>query len=389
MVTGMDYQARLAEVRLRMDEAGIDVMFLPRRSANLFYLTGFRRHLDHGSDKNAYGDWASGAYIGREGGIVVLAPRMGGAFEQGESQGKAWIDDVWLIDERDRPADVMRRAINAVAGSVNGVAIDDHAWSETTLALHDLLPNALLSATAPIIAPMRMIKDADEIAVMRRASALADRAFQETLSILVPGVSEFEVAREIDYQFQRAGADYTSFESNITFTSATEGSSQTLLRTSLGRTLKYGDSVTFDFGCVLDGYCSDFGRSAFVGEPPADYRKIHDIVLDAQREAVSVMKSGQITAAEVNAVARKVIAEAGYDKGFTHRLGHGIGIALHEPPFLDAVNNTILQSGMTFTVEPSVRIPGKFGNRVEDIVLVTEHGGDVFNSFPHDLVIVE
>jgi Xaa-Pro aminopeptidase len=384
----VDYRGRLSSVRQQMAKRGIDVMFLPRGSANLFYLTGFRRPLEHGSDKNAYGDWASGAWIGRDGGLVVLAPRMGGIFEQGERQGKDWVDDVWLIQEQEQPADVMRRAIREVAGSVMRIAIDDHAWAETTLALRDLFPNAAQMTTAPILGPMRMIKDADEIAVMKRASAAADEAFRTTLPILKPGVSEFEVAREIDYQFQKAGADYTSFESNVSFVSPREGTSRTLLRTSLGRRLEYGDSVTFDFGCVVDGYCSDFGRSAFVGEPPEEYRRIHQIVLDAQAAAIPAMKADQITASEANGIARTVIADAGYDAGFTHRLGHGIGIALHEPPYLDAVNDTVLQAGMTFTVEPSIRIPGKFGNRVEDVVLVTEQGGEVFNSYPHDLVIV-
>jgi Xaa-Pro aminopeptidase len=283
----------------------------------------------------------------------------------------------------------MRQVITELAGSVGHVALDDHAWFETSVALQKILPKGRFSAASTFIAPMRMIKDGDEIEVMRRAARICDEAFQNTLPILKPGVSEFDVAREIDYQFQKAGADYTSFESNISFVSPKAGSSQTLLRTSLGRKLEPGDSVTFDVGCVLEGYCSDFGRSAYVGEPPEEYRRIHSIVLEAQAAAIPAMKAGQITASGANAIARAVIAEAGYDAGFTHRLGHGIGISLHEPPFLDAVNDTVLQAGMTFTVEPSIRVPGQFGNRVEDIVLVTENGGEVFNRYSHDLVIVE
>lgn len=385
----MRYDERLRAARDRMGDLDIDLLFLPRRSANLFYLTGIRRHLDHGSDKNAYGDWASGAYIARDGGIIVLAPRMGGAYEQSEADGKPWINQVRLIQEQEDPQDVMRQVIAELAGNAGHVALDDHAWFETSVALQQILPQARFSAASAFIAPMRMIKDADEIAVMRRAALMCDEAFHNTLPILKPGVSEFEVAREIDYQFQRAGADYTSFESNISFVSPKAGSSQTLLRTSLGRKLEPGDSVTFDVGCVLEGYCADFGRSAYVGEPPEEYRRIHSIVLEAQAAAIPAMKAGEITASGANAIARAVIAEAGYDAGFTHRLGHGIGISLHEPPFLDAVNDTVLQAGMTFTVEPSIRVPGQFGNRVEDIVLVTENGGEVFNRYSHDLVIVE
>jgi len=144
----------------------------------------------------------------------------------------------------------------------------------------------------------------------------------------------------------------------------------------------------FDFGCVLDGYCSDFGRCAFVGEPPEEYRRVHALVLQAQAEAMSAMRAGQVTAAELKAIARRVIEEAGYGEGFTHRLGHGIGVTVHEPPYLDVVDQTVLQANMTFTVEPSVVVPGRFGNRVEDVVLVTERGGQSLNRAPHDLVIV-
>jgi Xaa-Pro aminopeptidase len=146
--------------------------------------------------------------------------------------------------------------------------------------------------------------------------------------------------------------------------------------------------VTFDFGCVLDGYCSDFGRSAFAGEPGAEYRTVHATVLAAQAEAMRAMRAGRCTGAEANAIARRVIADAGYDAGFTHRLGHGIGVTVHEPPWLDVVEGGLLQERMCFTVEPSIYVPGRLGNRVEDVVLVTEGGGVSLNEAPHDLVIV-
>jgi Xaa-Pro aminopeptidase len=195
------------------------------------------------------------------------------------------------------------------------------------------------------------------------------------------------VAREIDYQFQLAGAEYTSFETGITFTGTSAATAGTM-RTGQ-RALAYGDSITFDFGCVLDGYCSDFGRSAFLGEPSAEYRRVHQIVLESQAAGMAVMKAGVGTCSQANAVARKVIADAGYDAGFTHRLGHGIGVTVHESPFLDFMDHTVLQQNMCFTVEPSIRMPGRFGNRVEDVVLVTEAGGVSLNQASHDLVVVE
>ncbi len=383
----MDYQGRLATLRKRMEERGVDLVYLTR-GANLFYLAGVRRHYDHGTDHNAYGDWASGAFIAREGGLILLAPQMGGGFWVTEGQDKPWIDAVRLIPENASPGEEMCKAIGELSRTVRHVAVDERTWGQTILAFNEFFPDVRLSLASDLITPMRMIKDADEIAAMSRASEMADAVYTRSLPIVKPGVTEFEVAREIDYQFQQAGAEGTSFETGVVFVSAGGAARQGAARATAQRRLQPGDSVTFDFGCVLDGYCSDFGRSAFVGEPSAEYRRAHDLVLTAQAEAIKAMKAGTITATELNAVARKVIADGGYDAGFTHRLGHGIGVTVHEPPFLDVVNQTVLQENMLFTIEPSVRVPGHFGNRVEDVVLVTPQGGVSLNHAPHTLTIV-
>jgi Xaa-Pro aminopeptidase len=235
---------------------------------------------------------------------------------------------------------------------------------------------------------MRMIKEDEAIDHMRMAGEITDFAFQKAMAQLKPEVTELEIAREIDYQLKVGGAEYTSFVTGVRFTRAEELRSVSVGRVSASK-LMPGDSVTFDFGCVYQGYCSDFGRSAFVGEPPAEYLRIHDIVLQAQAEAMQAMKAGQITAREANAVARGVIEAEGYGEGFTHRLGHGIGITVHEEPFLDNVNDTVLQANMTFTVEPSIRIPGRFANRVEDVVQVTPDGAVSLYGTDHRLYIVE
>jgi Xaa-Pro aminopeptidase len=384
----MDFQRRIEALQARMEEASVELVCL-LRGANLFYLTGIRRPLEHGTDHNAYGDWASVALIGRRGGAVVLAPRMGGTFYRDEAQGKPWVQEVRLIQESEDPAEVLRQAVEAVAGTPRRVALDERLWARTVLELRRLLPEAMFSLASELLAPMRMIKDAEEIAAMRRAAELADRVFEAVIRHLVAGVTEFEVALEVERQFTLLGAEYTSFETGVFFIGEGEPPRETTTRSSTGRRLRHGDSVMFDFGCVLDGYCSDFGRCAFVGEPPEEYRRIHELVLHAQTEAMRAMRAGQVTAAEVNAVARRVIEEAGYGEGFTHRLGHGIGVTVHEPPYLDVVDQTLLQANMTFTVEPSVVLPGRFGNRVEDVVLVTERGGQSLNRAPHDLVIVD
>ncbi len=383
----MDYQQRLDTFRQRMEAAGVDLVYLTR-GANLFYLTGVRRQYDHGTDHNAYGDWACGAYMGRNGGLILIGPRMGGSFYVAEAEGKPWIADVRLIQESETPLDIMSQTV-AKFGKVDHVALDERTWARTSGTLDSLLPDARFSLVSDLISPMKMIKDADEISAMRRASALADKVFDLVIPKLKSGVSELDITTEVDYQFLKNGAEFTSFPTGVYIIGPDEAGAWPGESHGGGRVLRPGDSLMFDFGCVLDGYCSDFGRSVFVGEPPTEYRRVHETVLEAQRVAIQAMKSGQITASELNAKARKVIADAGYDEGFTHRLGHAIGVTVHEPPFLDVMDHTVLQTGMMFTIEPSVMQRGNFGNRVEDVVMVTETGGEVLNSARHDLTVVE
>lgn len=384
----MDYQKRLETVRQKMDQAGIDLMFL-KRGANLFYLTGVRRQLEHQTDHHAFAEWITGALIGRDGGITLLSPRMGGSFYEREAVDKPWINKVRLVKEDEVPEEVLKQEIKQFPGSMHQVSVDDRAWAEALLALQASLPDASFSRASDLITPMRTIKSDEEIEAMRRAAEVTDAVFEQVIPFLRPGITEFDVAEEIEARFQQAGAEYLSFQTGIVFAGTEGGRVDGITRAKGSRTLNVGDSVTFDFGCVVDGYCSDFGRSAFIGEPPEEYRKIHNIVLDAQAEAIKAMKAGQITTAETNAIARKVIADAGYDEGFTHRLGHGIGVTVHEPPFLDVMDHTVLAENMVFTVEPSIRLTNSYTNRVEDCVRVTAAGGESLNKARHDLTIVE
>jgi Xaa-Pro aminopeptidase len=372
-----------------MGEQGVGLLYLTP-GANLFYLTGVMRHEQGGTDHNAWGDWAVGAYLGLEGDILFLAPRMGGAFYQVETRDKPWLAQVRLIQEAEDPLDVMRDTLKHFNLNGQRIALDDRAWAQTVRAFQRLLPDNEYTLASPLIAPMRMIKEEAELDLMRHAGVITDQVFQKALAVLRPGCTEVDVASEIDHQFKAHGAEYTSFVTGIRFVGPGQARTDTddAPRAS-EKKLMPGDSVTFDFGCVYQGYCSDFGRSAFVGEPPAEYLKVHDIVLRSQQAGMAAMKAGQTTGAEVNRVARKVIEDEGYGPYFTHRLGHGIGVTVHETPWLDSVEKAVLQENMTFTVEPSIRVPDRFGNRVEDIVLVTPAGGVSLYNTDRRLYIVD
>jgi Xaa-Pro aminopeptidase len=385
----MRYPERLVEFRRRMAEAEVDLVYLPR-GANLFYLAGIKRQYDHGTDHNAYGDWACGGYIGREGGVVLVAPRMGGSFFTEQATDKEWIDHVRLIQETETPLEVMRAVVEGF-GTVKHVALDERTWTRTSDALRALLPEARFSLASDLVNPMKMIKDEDELLWMRVASGLADQVFAAVIPKLKLGISQLDIMTEIDYQFYKVGAEFTSFPTAVYINGPGSAVPEPLTAHEFFGTRKLhpGDSLMFDFGAVFEGYCSDFGRSVFAGEPTPEYLRVHETVLEAQRVAVAAMKTLKATTRDINALARQVIAEAGYDDGFTHRLGHAIGCTVHEPPFLDIMDDTILRTGMTFTVEPSIIYPGRFGNRVEDVVMVTALGGEVFNQASHELTVIE
>jgi len=372
-----------------MQERQIDLMFLPR-GGNLFYVAGIRRQLEHGTDHNAYGDWLSGGYIQPDGPVHMVAPRMGGGFWLREAEGKPWVRDVRLILEPEPPIGVLREQLDraGLLGKRGRIALDERTWAQFTIALRELAPDLEIVSANEIIAPMRMIKSEEELAAMQHGSDLTDQVFRTILGFLKPGVTEFEVAHEIDFQFVRLGAEYTSFETGVFFIQPQKAEDEKTVRSG-ERALRHGDSIMFDFGGLIDGYASDFGRSAFLGEPGAEYLKAHDAVITSQAEAMKAMKAGQCTAAQANAIARKVIADAGFDDGFTHRLGHGIGVTVHEPPFLDGVDEIVLRRNMVFTVEPSIMYWDRFGNRIEDMVVVTETGGEPMSQIERKLFIIE
>jgi Xaa-Pro aminopeptidase len=380
----MDWQGRLARVRTAMDRAGISLLFL-RPEANLFYLTGIRRQPPHYTDDNHYGERAVGAYIGpRE--VILVAARMGSGFYVEEAKGKPWITDLRILMEGEDPDAVMAEAARKAAGGGRAIATDNRAWAETIRSLRRLYPDAEHALAGDLLSPMRAIKDADELARMRRAAAITDDVHAHIVTKLKPGATEFDIGHEIDYQFRVRGCEFPSFVTGVRFNRPGVTRLHELRVTT--RKLERGDSITFDYGCLYEGYCSDFGRTAFCGDPPADFVKMHDTVIQAQAAANAAMKAGQITAEAANAVARGVLREAGYDAYFTHRLGHGIGMTVHEPPFLDVNQKDILQDQMTFTVEPSSKVPNGHACRVEDIVLVTPSGGVPLMTTSRTLTVV-
>lgn len=224
-------------------------------------------------------------------------------------------------------------------------------------------------ATREIVEELRMLKDAQEIEAMEKAAAIADRAWSELLPKMVPGVSERELALELEFSMRRYGAEGLAFE--VILASGPNGA---LPHARPGeRVLAAGDLVVMDFGARYGGYCSDMTRTVSIGKTCSRSRTIYDIVLEAQLSALAAVGPGK-TGQEIDNVARQIIEKAGYGEQFGHGLGHGVGLAIHEEPRLSPKGNKTLQPGMVVTVEPGIYLPGFGGVRIEDLVLVTEDG---------------
>jgi len=376
----MNYTERLGRVRQTMERQDIDLLYLTP-SANMQYLTGIPRDRPNFGNVNYPGGWVLGALIGREVGPLVVAPRMVADYDLPAHV----LSGVRSLPDQGDPFSFMA-GILAEFGSVRHVAIENRAWAETVLNLRRLLPDATWSAASEILAPLRMVKDEDEIATMRHAAHMADQVLDAVVPRLRVGMSELDVALEVDAQMIRLGSLGPSFTTNV-FTMGS-GEAREMREKVSERPLVAGVSLSFDFGCVYEDYCSDFGRTVFIGEPSAEFRRAYDKVIEAHDAAIRAMMSGRITAEGANAIARKVIDDAGFGAHFRHRLGHGIGLDVHEPPFLTTGDTTVLQTGMAFTVEPSIYWVGALGTRIEDVVIVRPDGGETLNESSSALRVV-
>jgi Xaa-Pro aminopeptidase len=258
----------------------------------------------------------------------------------------------------------------------------DHLTVAARSRLAGLLPsNIRLRDAPPLVEQARMIKDAEEIDCIRSAVLLGASLFDRALETIRPGILETDVAAEMEYSARRAGADAMSFETIIA-----SGQRSALPHGRASRTaIPAREFVVCDFGVILSGYCSDMTRTVHVGRASAEARRIYQAVKRAQQAGLDAVKPG-VSVDEVDRAVRKSLQGSGLAKHFTHSTGHGVGLEIHEAPRLAAGQSEILQPGMVITIEPGVYIPGKWGVRIEDMVVVTEQGCEVLTPTSKELV---
>ncbi|CAN3129451.1 Xaa-Pro peptidase family protein [Mycobacterium sp. smrl_JER01] len=274
-----------------------------------------------------------------------------------------------------------------VADAMPGGVPLDVAVTDSMPALH-LLPLADVLGAVPVLATdvlrtLRMIKDPAEVDALRKAGAAIDRVHARVPQFLVPGRTEADVAADIAEAIVAEGHSEVAF---IIVGSGPHGADPH--HECSDRELRAGDVVVVDIGGPYDpGYNSDSTRTYSIGEPDAEVARRYAVLQRAQRAAVEIVRPG-VTAEQVDAAARAVLAAEGLAEAFVHRTGHGIGLSVHEEPYIVAGNSLPLQEGMAFSVEPGIYFPGQWGARIEDIVIVTADGAESVNNRPHDLVVV-
>jgi Xaa-Pro dipeptidase len=243
------------------------------------------------------------------------------------------------------------------------------------------LPQARLVDNNPVMR-MRMHKDEDEIARMRKAIAIAEAGLTATIPLMKIGMTELELSAEIGLQTGRAGNEIPG---NPMVAAGPNGANPH--SSTSNRPLQPGDLLVIDFGAVYGGYCADITRTFAVGEPPAEFARIHQVTMQANAAGLAAARPG-VPAGDVDRAARSLIESAGYGPYFTHRTGHGLGTEPHEEPYIYAENTLLLEPGMVFTIEPGIYLPGQAGARVEDDVVITASGAESLSTMPRELIVV-
>ena len=245
-------------------------------------------------------------------------------------------------------------------------------------------PQAELLSLPDLVSYLRSVKDPTEIEKIRQAVKIADDAFASVIKTIEIGQTEEEIALDLEYSMRRAGASGGSFD----FIVASGVRSALPHGSASSKKIHLGEFLTMDFGAIYEGYCSDITRTVFLGEPEEKHQEVYQVVLAAQRAGIAAVAPGR-TGKEVDAVARKIIVDAGYGEYFGHGLGHSVGLAIHEGPNLNMREERVLEPGMVITVEPGIYIPDWGGVRIEDIVLVTENGCEVLTQAPKEFISFE
>jgi Xaa-Pro aminopeptidase len=352
-----------------MEVKGVDLLALTP-GPNMTYMTGFREEP---------GERLLAALFPLDGNPVFIVPEL---YEEQVSR-TTWMNDLRPWRDSDDPRRLLTEVLEEVGLGRGRVALDTKMWARFVLMFQKALPQAEFVDAATVMDELRIVKGPEEIEVMRHGFRATDRAMETVISSLREGMTERQVASLIQSVLMECGADAASF---MPIASSGPNGSQPHYRYG-DRSLRPGDAVVLDFGGVFGGYYTDITRTVFIGRVDREQRQVYDVVKEANEAAVEAAVSG--TPAEaVDQAARQVVATAGYGARFIHRTGHGIGLEVHEEPYIVEGNTRPLEDGMTFSVEPGIYIPGEFGVRIENIVHISDGRAKRFDGYTRDLQVI-
>ena len=339
-------------------------------SANMNYLTGFNTFPGERLLVNILTDTGENIFI---------VPKL----YESEVREKAEFDQIYSWNDTQDPVLLIEKIAEKHGLSNCTIAVEETMWFTAFDKLLKTLTNINYIHASEILGELRQCKSKTESDKMRKASQTADRALENILHYIKPGIRESEVRDMLEAEMKKLGAAGPSFPTIIG-----SGPNSALCHYATGeRVLQEGDSLVMDFGCILDSYCSDITRTIVIGHASDKYKSIYEILKKAQQLAIEKVKPG-VKACEIDAAARSYIAEMGFGDYFIHRTGHGIGLEVHELPYITETSERVLKPGMVFSIEPGIYLEGEFGIRIEDLVMVTEDGVEVLNKFSKNLIEV-
>lgn len=348
-MTQMDIAGRLPKLRAALKECDA---LLVTNLTNVRYLTGFT---------------GSAALLLVTPDELVLATDGRYAFQSAEQLQKAGVEARIEIGNLAG----QKAAISGAAAGITRIGLEatDVTWARQRTFAAEWFSSSELVATENVVEELRRVKDAGELVHMQAAARIADEALSNVRPLLADGISERDFAIALDFEIRKLGASGNSFE---TIVAAGPNGAKPHARPS-DRVIREGELVVLDFGAIVEGYCSDMTRTVCAGEPSPELRRMVDVVAESQRAGVAAVRAG-VSAAEVDKICRDVIAEAGWGEAFMHSTGHGVGLDIHEAPWVSATSTDTLAPGHVVTVEPGVYLEGLGGVRIEDTVVVTDDG---------------
>ena len=341
---------------------GLDAMLLTSE-ANCYYATGFMGE-----------------------GIALVTRRGSWYFTDSrytEAADKA-IGDAAVIREvsRERPFSALINEALAASGAEK-VGFEDQRMTVAEHAVYSEKLHCTLTPASALMTELRGSKDEEELSCMTAAQRIAEGALEQILKEIRPGMTEKEIAARLNYLMVSAGAEKTSFDTIVA-----SGPNGSMPHAVPGmRKVREGDFITMDFGCVYKGYCSDMTRTVALGRPSDEMRNVYDIVLQAQLAGIAAARAG-VTGAAIDGAARKVIQDAGYGACFGHGFGHSLGIDIHEAPNAAPGNDKPMPDGAVVSAEPGIYLPGRFGVRIEDVMILRPDGAQVITKAPKALLVL-